>query len=550
MSDTEQPFPKRELDSLLAALCDGRLDSSKHERLEEILISSPTARPYYHSYIDLHLELTDRTERELAVGHHTALRATNKILPFPTVKSLLGAMVATFAIALLILFWQQRKPIKITDASTPNPVATIKTSEHVVWIPESTSSDVGDILSTGSAYYIQSGSLALRFENGAAITLRGPVGFTIRNEMELFVSHGSVAADIPKSAHGFTILTPNAAFVDLGTKFSLNVSEDGDPTSDLYVREGLVIANLLGDNGTTISGVPAEAGKSVRVDSKGFSYGVTDSGSFLESLPIARNELSITPAYRNAVRASGPLAYWTFENSSGDSVPNEMGEKFAGQLSGGSTLTQAGGNTSLLINKNNIPSNFHIADPFENLNAGQGYSIEFCFNANTRKHASLVTLHSPRTAEQIASDYFGAEVPYLSQVELLGRNARAAGLICGDFTLRQVHRAPAGHTAGTDAITSTTYQAHQWYHLVAVATSDEVILYLDGEVVRRVSHKGTPDQSPYILSAGRLRPVGYPATYRQLDGSLDELAIYSRPLSQSEIRDHWKLAQPGSQKKK
>lgn len=495
------------------------------------------------------MELADRSERELALGINDVRPADGTLLSFPSRWVLLAAMVAALAIATVFLFSYKRQSPPRVDNISSSPVAIVTNLSNTVWTAPGTVPKTGDYLVVGADYHLKAGNMDMRFMNGAEITLRGPVDFTIRSELELFVSHGSVAADIPGSAHGFTILTPNAAFVDLGTRFSINVSENGEPTSDLLVKEGLVIANLLGDNGTTVSGVPTKPGASLRVNSSGFSYGVTAPETFLEPPAIKENQLAISTQYREVVRASQPLGYWTFEESSGKTVINEMGREHNGRFSGAAKLAQAGGNTSLRFGNTNIPSNFHISKAFEGLNRGQGYSIELWFNAETRRHATIATLHSPRTPDQIVSDHFGKEVPYLSQLEILGENTRAAGLICGDFSLRQVHRAPAGGTAGTNAITSAVYQAHRWYHLVAVVNPDEVILYLDGNMVRRVSHQGIPDESPFLLSVGRLRPEGYPGTYRQFDGRIDELALYGRPLTEEEILRHWKTGEAGVQEK-
>ena len=550
MSATENTFPKPELETLLAQLCDGRLEPVGQQRLEEILISSPTARSYYHAYIDLHLELADRSERELAIGLDTADPARTSVLRFPVRSSVLAALVATLAIATLFLFRNNDRanPPRAESASA-NPVAMVTNSVNADWVGTKATPEVGDYFTAGSVHRLASGNIALRYLNGAEITLRGPVDFEIRGEMELYVSHGSVAADIPKSAHGFTILTPNAAFVDLGTKFSLNVTDEENSASDLFVREGLVYANLLGDNGTTVSGLPARAGGSIRVDSGGFSPGTADPAIFLEPLPREETHLRISESYRQAVRSAGPLGYWTFEGLLGNQAANEMGPNFAGRLSGEVNAEIAGGNTSLHFKNSRDPANFHVPEAFNNLNDGKGYSIELWFNADSRKYASLATLHSPRTPDQIAADHFGEEVPYLSQLEVLGENARAAGLICEDFSFRQVHRAPAGSTAGTNAITSITYQAHRWYHLVAVVTPADVVLYVDGEEVRRVPHSGKTDHSPFLLSAGRLRPVGYTGTYRQFHGRIDELALYDRPLSGAEIREHYDIVRAGLLKK-
>jgi hypothetical protein len=51
---------------------------------------------------------------------------------------------------------------------------------------------------------------------------------------------GRIAADVPPTAKGFTVITPNGKAVDLGTKFGVDVPAHG--TSEIHVFEGEVIA--------------------------------------------------------------------------------------------------------------------------------------------------------------------------------------------------------------------------------------------------------------------------------------------------------------------
>src|SRR5690606_19090519 len=77
--------------------------------------------------------------------------------------------------------------------------------------------------------------------------------------MKLHLPFGRLAAEVPPSAKGFTVVTPTGNAIDLGTRFGVDVPAQGH--AEIHVFEGEVIAeptkkeqrrSLLGGEAATL----------------------------------------------------------------------------------------------------------------------------------------------------------------------------------------------------------------------------------------------------------------------------------------------------------
>lgn len=78
----------------------------------------------------------------------------------------------------------------------------------------------------------------IRFESGATVTLEAPSVLEVESAMKCRLLEGSVVADVPESAHGFTIDTAKMKVVDLGLAFGVTATALGD--YHVFVFEGEV----------------------------------------------------------------------------------------------------------------------------------------------------------------------------------------------------------------------------------------------------------------------------------------------------------------------
>lgn len=96
---------------------------------------------------------------------------------------------------------------------------------------------VGQRLKPGTLH-LEQGSADLEFDNGVVAHVAGPALLELVSPTELLLSHGTLSALVPPPATGFTVTTPVARVIDLGTEFEVNVAETGN--TETHVRRGKV----------------------------------------------------------------------------------------------------------------------------------------------------------------------------------------------------------------------------------------------------------------------------------------------------------------------
>lgn len=128
------------------------------------------------------------------------------------------------------------------NAEVPSEsVATITQLSEVVWAQSGNTFVTGEPLPARSRIHLKSGLAKLTFECGAEVVLQGPCDFVVRDEMVGVLHEGKLAANVPRRAFAFAILSPQVDFIDLGTSFGISVDNTGK--SELHVFEGEVLYN-------------------------------------------------------------------------------------------------------------------------------------------------------------------------------------------------------------------------------------------------------------------------------------------------------------------
>ncbi len=94
-------------------------------------------------------------------------------------------------------------------------------------------------------YNLPKGLAEIEFDSGAKIILEGPAEIKMNSANGAYLNLGKLVAHVPPRAQGFTIKTPNAKFVDLGTEFGVSVE---GRSSTLSVFKGQV-AVVMPDSG-------------------------------------------------------------------------------------------------------------------------------------------------------------------------------------------------------------------------------------------------------------------------------------------------------------
>ncbi len=181
-----------------------------------------------------------------------------------------GLLVAVAAAALLVVFgWQyvsMRSNLERlhTLAARPDPVeqnkrrndsrdgeggassnaARVTGLVNCQWPEGVTALKFGDRLESGYRLQLEHGLMQLTFGTGAKVVVEGPSEFIVSTPNQATLEQGKIAAVVPRSGRGYTILTPTAEVVDLGTEFGVEVDDAG--SSEVHVFDGDVVARPRG----------------------------------------------------------------------------------------------------------------------------------------------------------------------------------------------------------------------------------------------------------------------------------------------------------------
>ena len=200
---------------------------ANHEDLVQLLAES--------LLIDAELRRDPRLldEMKLAPRKHEAPR---NIIP-------MVALAAAACIFLgLFIFQTARRPA----STAPAGVAVLSKSTNCKWASSTLPTAEGSHVPAGKLELVE-GLATILFDSGAEITLEAPATLEILDKMNARLVSGTLVADVPHTAIGFTIDTKDAKVVDLGTRFGLSTDEDGKYL--VQVIEGLVEVGHKGEEG-------------------------------------------------------------------------------------------------------------------------------------------------------------------------------------------------------------------------------------------------------------------------------------------------------------
>ncbi|MEX2091729.1 MAG: FecR domain-containing protein [Pirellulales bacterium] len=150
-------------------------------------------------------------------------------------------------------------------AARPTIVAQLTEAQACQWDVASQDLPVGSLLHAGQQLKLASGRALLTFASGAQMMIVGPTTVELDSASKVDLRQGRVGAQVPTQAIGFTVATPSADFVDLGTEFSLTLDETN--VCELQVFDGLVELRLFDRGGRVIKErLRISEGSAVRFD--------------------------------------------------------------------------------------------------------------------------------------------------------------------------------------------------------------------------------------------------------------------------------------------
>ncbi len=217
-------------DERIDLFLEDRLSPEERERFQSDVVSDPDLRTLYVERAWLHGQLHAEGSRIRALAEEPVP------VPFPGSRPLpwLLPAAALFAVLALVTAASWFRP---TRPAAPVTVAVLLEANGCKWAGSELPTAQGARLGPGTLALAE-GMATLRFDNGATLTMEAPTTLEILDHNRCRLAEGSLVADVPESAHGFTVDTPEMKVVDLGTRFGVTTSGVGN--SHVLVFEGEV----------------------------------------------------------------------------------------------------------------------------------------------------------------------------------------------------------------------------------------------------------------------------------------------------------------------
>ncbi len=208
--------------ALIADVLEDDWDEAGRAELNTLLGDDPAARQRYREHLEIHARLhldyagggmlpAIPPLSDVAASRTSRTRTARFSRWIPT---LAAAALAIFAFVLWI-------------SSTANPsVATLLSSENAAWeslLPTTPGAEL-----TSGSLHLKAGVATIRFLSGAEVTLEAPAQLELIDRMRGRLVVGAAVVDVPESAIGFVMETPNSYAIDHGTRFAMAVDASGE----------------------------------------------------------------------------------------------------------------------------------------------------------------------------------------------------------------------------------------------------------------------------------------------------------------------------------
>ncbi len=244
----------QELLGLVCLLSEDGLTDDQAGRLNELVCGQPSMRQAYVDLVDMLacLQWGGAASNDAELGRQNVAVLFPEICensnepqshfpskPFPAINSLFGrlslnsrwlgfaASVLIFGyfgfLAVLVMSDRGEQPPR---SLANKPFVTLVSTTDCRWKQGSHFLEEGVSLGAHRLELI-AGTAELVFSDGARVVLEGPSCLVPQCPGRVLLEYGKLAAQIPRRAVGFTVITPTTEIVDFGTEFGVAVSQGG-----------------------------------------------------------------------------------------------------------------------------------------------------------------------------------------------------------------------------------------------------------------------------------------------------------------------------------
>lgn len=512
-----------DLAALIHARLDGEITPEQHAQLEARLREDWQARRLYLELADLHARLLAQPEvgtgRLLPAGSFARTRVRAFWLRRVRAPLAVAALIALTAAGTWFL-----SSGPVVPESTANGVALLGASLDAEFVGEARRE--GETLAPGRLHLAQ-GLAQIEFFSGATVLIEAGTELEILSAWEARCHGGRLRVRVPPAAKGFIVHAPDMKLEDLGTEFALNVEGQ---TSAVRVEEGEVIAHT-GQS-------PASLTQGMRLGTTAQAFLPVDELSAL----VREREQSRFDAWQqwSLEHRSDPrlIAYYTFKRWGED-----RWERLVNNFTEPRRPNRAGGIVGATWTRGRWPEKqaLEFKRPGDrvrlNLDGRYGALTLACWvkvDSVDKKYSGLLLTDGYENGEPHWQIYEDGSLMF----SLMYRPADAPK----KAKHNQMHFSKPVFTAD---------RLGRWHHLAVTcdAGSGEVVQYFDGvEVGRGIHALHEPGRDlvfgPCELGNWGLPTEGHQFPIRNLNGAMDEFAVYGSVLAATEISTLYRQGKP------
>jgi len=433
------------------------------------------------------------------------LAPKRKVVPF-FLRPKTWAAVATIAVAGWVADF-------VFHPLAQGPVAEITGSTGADGVPSEKSFRKGEILS------FREGFVSVRFKDGAEIVVEGEAKIQFLGTNRAKLLQGSAVANVPESAHGFTIDGPGGKVVDIGTEFAVKAAGD---QMEVHVLKGEVEAKANGHRTVSL-----KQDRALLLGRNGVANLIPTPGNFLTALPPKHG--------------SSPVDYlhWAFDEGSGLEARAEV--------RGVASPEQATGTLTALPGSTTVPTWTDGVNGSAISFSGQDDYIQTEFPGFGGSSARTVSLWVKVPKDLKATEGFA----------LVSWGAHSSPGDTWQVSINpEVKDGPVGSLrVGThegEVVGTTDLRDGAWHHLAAVLyegrpanVATHILIYVDGRLepaarksIRRINTDITGPMAQRVAFGknSAVRSAGARMPKHTFRGDIDEVTLCPAALSQKEIQ--------------
>lgn len=234
----------------LDAYLNGTIEPAAFDALQDRLLVSEDLRAVMRRYLSLdhHLQMECAADG-LALNPWQSVDEGARVEApkpqrwrFKSSMQMAAAAALAFLLGLAFMHWQEvpvndHAALATTNGEEPSAegFAVVRRLFDAAWPAEAKLHREGDTLGS-ETFSLASGTAEIQFYSGATMTVQGPAEIALKSAWEAACSEGIVRMQVPPAARGFKLHAPTTEIVDLGTEFGLEV-RDGKAHVEVFKGE-------------------------------------------------------------------------------------------------------------------------------------------------------------------------------------------------------------------------------------------------------------------------------------------------------------------------